>query len=122
MVNLFNHQQEQLQKEFFSIASTSGKPRGLRWTHCDWIDSWVMVHDSETDLLTMFRNINLSFEAIEGGDMEDVEAVSTVREACAVFHGQDGRWGTGGKVLFNMNPEAAAELAAAGQEIVARSK
>ena len=34
---------------------------------------------------------------------EDVAAVGTVRDACAVFHYQQGQWGTGGKALFNMN-------------------
>jgi hypothetical protein len=36
--------------------------------------------------------------------MEDVEAVSTIRDAAAVFHYRGGQWGTGGKALFNMNP------------------
>jgi hypothetical protein len=39
--------------------------------------------------------------------MEDVEAVSTIRDAAAVFHFRAGQWGTGGKALFNMNPEDA---------------
>ena len=39
--------------------------------------------------------------------MEDVEEVSTVRDAAALFHYQSGRWGTGGRALFNMNPEDA---------------
>ena len=39
--------------------------------------------------------------------MEDVAAVATVRDAAAVFHFHQGAWGTGGKALFNMNPQDA---------------
>jgi len=27
-----------------------------------------------------------------------------VRDAAAIFHFQDGRWGTGGRAMFNMDP------------------
>ena len=60
-----------------------------------------------TGLLTAFVAVNIRFEAVEGGDMEDVEAVATVRDAAALFHYNRGRWGTGGRALFNMNPEDA---------------
>ena len=55
-------------------------------------------------LLTAFVAVNIRFEAIEGGDMEDVEAVGLLRDAAALFHYQTGSWGTGGRALFNMNP------------------
>jgi hypothetical protein len=51
--------------------------------------------------------VNIRFEAVEGGDMEEVEAVSMVRDAAALFHYQHRHWGTGGRALFNMNPEDA---------------
>ena len=53
--------------------------------------------------------INIRFEAIEGGDMEGLAAVDTVRDAVALFHFHQGSWGTGGKALFNMNPQDALE-------------
>jgi hypothetical protein len=39
--------------------------------------------------------------------MEGVEAVGMVRDAAALFHYHRGRWGTGGRALFNMNPSDA---------------
>jgi hypothetical protein len=60
-------------------------------------------------LLTAFVAVNIRFEAIEGGDMEGVEAVGILRDAAAVFHYRKGLWGTGGRALFNMNPEDALE-------------
>ena len=33
--------------------------------------------------------------------MEDVAAVGNIRDAAAVFHYQNGNWGTGGRALFN---------------------
>ena len=68
----------------------------------------------DTGLLTAFVGVNIRFEAIEGGDMEEVAHVGTLREAAAVFHFQNGRWCTGGKALMNLNP-ADALIRLAGQ-------
>lgn len=106
-VNTFPMQREQLEARFFSMAASSGKPRGLRWLDCDWQSGVTFARDTESGLLTAFAAVNIRFEAIAGGDMEDVEAVDTIRDAAAVFHYQHGRWGTGGRALFNMNPQDA---------------
>lgn len=103
-VQAFRMQREQLEARFFDVAAAAGKPRGLRWLECDWLDDVRFARDTESGLLTAFVAVNIRFEAIEGGDMEDVEAVGTIRDAAAVFHYNRGRWGTGGRALFNMNP------------------
>ena len=103
----FKIQREQLEARFFDMARTQGKPRGLRWVDCDWQSEVTFARDRNTGLLTAFVAVNIYFEAIEGSDMEDVEHVSTVRDAAALFHYQNGRWGTGGRPLFNMNPHDA---------------
>jgi len=106
-VRRFRLQREQLEARFFDMARTQGKPRGLRWLDCDWQSDVTFARDLNSGLLTAFVAVNISFEAIEGGEMEDVEHVGTIREAAALFHYQHGRWGTGGRPLFNMNPEDA---------------
>ena len=106
---LFQQQRAQLQVTFLERARAIGKPRGLKWLNCDWLEAVTFARDRQSQLLTAFAGINIHFEAIEGGDMEDVAAVSTVRDAVAVFHFQNGSWGTGGKALFNMNPQEAIE-------------
>ena len=106
-LRLFRLQREQLEAKFFDLASTQGKPRDVRWLECDWQDGVTFARDRKSGLLTAFAAVNIRFEAIAGGDMEDVEAVGLFREAAAVFHYQQGRWGTGGRPLFNMNPQDA---------------
>ncbi|MEZ6124076.1 MAG: hypothetical protein R3C49_13000 [Planctomycetaceae bacterium] len=108
ILRTFDAQRQILQDQLFSIAADSGKPRGLRWKHCEWLDSRTVVRDPSNNMLTLFQAVNVSFEAIEGGDMDGVEAVSMVRDGCGVFHFHRGRWGTGGRILFNMTPEIAA--------------
>ena len=103
----FRRQRETMEAKFFELASRSGKPRGLRWVKCDWQPGVTLAREAQSGLLTAFVSIELHFEAIEGGDMEDVAAVGTVRDACAMFHYQYGQWGTGGKALFNMNADDA---------------
>jgi hypothetical protein len=105
----FKFRREMLEARFFDLASQKGKPRGLRWTQCDWKDEVRFARDVSTHLLTAFVSVEIHFEAIEGGDMEEVEAVSDVRDASALFHYQNGIWGTGGKALFNMNPSSAVQ-------------
>lgn len=108
----FRMQREQLEAKFFDLARTSGKPRGLKWLDGDWQSEVTFARACDTGLLTAFVGLHIRFEAIEGGDMEGVAAVDTVRDAAAVFHYQHGRWGTGGRVLMNMNPaEAVTRLA-----------
>lgn len=106
-VKQFRRQREQLEAKFIDLAHAIGKPRGLRWSDCDWLSAVTFARDRQTGLITAFAGINIRFEAIEGGDMEDVAAVGTVRDAVAVFHYHRGTWGTGGKALFNMNAEEA---------------
>lgn len=100
----FRVQREQLEAKFFDLASRLGKPRDLRWLDCDWQSGVTFGRDVQTGMLTAFVAVNIRFEAVEGGDMEYVEAVGLLRDAAAVFHYQNGNWGTGGRALFNMNP------------------
>lgn len=105
----FKLRRETLEAKFFSLASAAGKPRGLRWKHCDWKEPVRYVRDRSSGLLTALVSVEIHFEAIAGGGMEDVAAVGDIRDASAVFHFDNGHWGTGGKALFNMNPETAVE-------------
>ena len=108
-VQEFRVRRETLEAKFYDLAINLGKPRGLTWKTCEWKEPVTFARDRTTGLLTAFASVEISFEAIEGGGMEDVDAVGDIRDASAVFHYHDGRWGTGGKALFNMNPHLAAE-------------
>ena len=104
----FERFESDLQQDFFALASKSGKPRGLRWIACEWLDELLIVADQDRQLISAFASVNIGFEAVEGGDMEDVKAVGTIRDGSAVFHFQDDGWGSAGRVIFNMNPAQAA--------------
>jgi hypothetical protein len=108
VIRRFQKKRAALQKEFLLRASQSGRPRGLRWAECQWQDTQQLLRERLTGTLTLLIGINVQFEAIEGGDMEDVAAVSMIRDASAVFHYSGGAWKTAGRTLFNMNPESAA--------------
>lgn len=103
----FRLQREVLEARFFDLACSLGKPRDLRWVECDWQDSVTFAREKQSGLLTAFVAVNIRFEAVEGGEMEGVAAVGNIRDAAAVFHYQHGRWGTGGRALFNMNADDA---------------
>jgi len=115
---LFRFQREQLEAKFFDMAATLGKPRGLRWVHCEWQNDVSFARNKQSGLLTAFVSISIRFEAIEGSDMEDVEAVGLLREAAAVFHFKRDRWGTGGRAMFNMDSESAVSRLAGQYEPV----
>jgi hypothetical protein len=105
---LFQQEHQRLEALFFKTAAASGKPRGLRWTECQWSELIAWVREKQTGQLLALVGVTISFEAIEGGDMEGVEAVGNLRNASAVFFFQDGQWQTGGRAIFNLNPEEAA--------------
>jgi hypothetical protein len=103
----FHRQRERLEARFFEIAAASGMPRGLRWTNCDFDDDVSYARDRKSGELAALVAVTISFEAIPGGPMEDVEAVGNLRAATAVFrHGPD-RWHTDGRAVFNLNPNEA---------------
>ncbi len=111
LIRRYEMEQGHLQQEFLKKAREAGIPRGLRWTQCEWLPSRILLKDRQTSEICLLTGINVSFEAIEGGDMENVAAVSMLRDACAVFQLTTSGWETGGRALFNMNPaEAAAKL------------
>ncbi len=105
----FLQQREHLEAAFFTAAASSGKPRGLRWSNCEWESEVVFARERQTRRLAALVAVTIAFEAIEGGDMEGVEAVGNLRNASAVFFHDGGRWRTIGKAIFNLNPAEAIE-------------
>jgi hypothetical protein len=101
----FGAQREQAQRRFFEAAVASGKPRGLRWKECRFHDGQVFAVDRVSGALYALVGVTISFEAIKGGPMEDVEAVGNLRAATAVFVLQHGKWTTDGRAVFNLLPE-----------------
>lgn len=104
---LFQLQREHLEAHFLPAAAATGKPRGLRWLNCDWENDVVYARERQTGLLLALVGVIVRFEAVEGGDMEGLPAVANLRNASAVFFFHKGRWHTGGKAVFNLNPDEA---------------
>jgi hypothetical protein len=103
----FFRRREWLEARFVTLASQSGKPRGLEWVNCDFDSEVRFARDRDTGNLRALVGVTISFRAIEGGGMEDVEAVSNLRAATAVFLFENQQWTTIGRVLFNVNPDEA---------------
>jgi hypothetical protein len=106
---LFQEKRQLLQNEFLRAAGGRGKPKGLRWQQCDWEEWVVFARQRQTGELVALASLTVHFEAIEGGDMEGVAAVSLPRNATAVFYLRAGQWHTTGKVVFNLNPDETIE-------------
>ncbi|HEX6961418.1 MAG TPA: hypothetical protein VF175_06090 [Lacipirellula sp.] len=94
--------------EFLAAATATGKPRGLRWKAVELAGPPTFAADPRGSLYALVA-ATISFEAIEGGGMEDVEAVGNLRSATAVFAHRNGRWTTDGRVIFNLEPAEAIE-------------
>ncbi len=115
----FHLRREQLEAKFFTLAGNSGKPRGLRWTDCQFSNDVTYAKDRRTGLISAFVAVEIRFEAIAGGGMEEVEAVSNVRAATAVFNlNERGQWTTDGRAIFNLNPSEAISYYQANLELV----
>lgn len=103
-VAAFDAQRPALEAEFLVAAGATGKPRGLRWTGARLDGPATFAVDRVSAELYALVSATVSFEAIEGGGMEEVEAVSNLRAATAVFVHRDGRWTTDGRAVFNLDP------------------
>jgi hypothetical protein len=104
---MFKLQRERLEAEFLRAAAASGKPRGLRWSECQWDDQIEFVRERRSGQIAALVGVTIRFEAIEGGDMEGLAAVGNLRNASAVFFFDRGQWHTVGKAVFNLNPDEA---------------
>lgn len=118
LVRRFDGVKESMFEQFFDAAAVAGTPRGLRWVRCDWLPERALLKDKATGQFNLLVGVNISFAAIEGGDMENVAAVSMIRDACAVFQWNDGAWQTSGKALFNMSPADATPRLGSSYELV----
>ena len=105
----FRVRREWLEARFVDLASDSGKPRGLRWVDCQFDNDITYARDRATRDLSALVAITIRFEAIEGGSMEEVEAVGNLRYATAVFRYTGRQWSTDGRAIFNLNPTEAIE-------------
>lgn len=100
----FQRRREWLEARFLTRAGESGKPRGLRWANCEFDDDVAFARDRRTGRPRALVAVTISFEAIPGGGMEDVEAVSNLRAATVVFRLDGAEWETDGNACFNLSP------------------
>jgi len=105
----FEEQKAALPAKFLLAATATGRPRGLRWRTCDLHDDSLFARDRVTGELYALVGTTVSFEAIAGGDMEEVEAVGNLRWATAIFVYRQGEWSTDGQAVFNLEPAQALE-------------
>jgi hypothetical protein len=104
----FHRMREQLEAKFLQRAGLTGKPRGLRWADCEFEDDVTYARDRQTGRLSAFVAVCIKFEAIEGGGMEEVEAVANHKYGTAVFYWDPKHhWTTEGRAIFNLAPREA---------------
>ena len=115
----FHRQRERLEARFVTLAARSGKPRGLEWVRCDFEDDVIYARHRQSGELSAFVGVTIGFEAIEGGGMEEVEAVGNARAATAVFRVEGDNWATDGRALFNLSPAEAVAFYQDNLEFVA---
>lgn len=101
---LFEEHRESLRGEFLAAAEATGKPRGLRWVGLEWGPALELARDRNGGEWVALASVTLSFEAVEGGDMEGVEAVGNLRDASALFVLRGGQWRATGRTMFNLGP------------------
>ena len=70
--------------------------RAVEWKKCDLQNGVLLAHDRGTRELVALVGVTISFDAIAGGGMEDVEAVGNLRAATAVFDWKGGGWTNSG--------------------------
>src|SRR5262245_61306795 len=100
----FVRDRDEIQAAFLKAAAATGKPRGLVWKQSAFQDGVTLAHDRATHEIVGLVPVTISFEAIEGGGMEDVEAVANLRAATAVLIWKNGLWTTQGRAVFNLEP------------------
>ena len=104
---LFHRRREWLEARFLTLASQSGKPRGLAWVDCEFQDEVAFARDRTTGELRALVGVTIRFKAVDGGGLEDNPNVNNLRAATAVFRMERLTWATDGRAIFNLNPAEA---------------
>ncbi len=97
---------ESLGEAFRVAAQATGKPRGLAWKRVSLGPRHAIAIDRSGCLVALVE-AEIAFEAIAGGGMEEVAAVSNLRSGTALFQYMDGQWTTEGRTVFNHTPDEA---------------
>lgn len=105
----FAARRNDLALEFLVAAAATGKPRGLRWKACDLGQQVRFAVDRANGELLALVLATVSFDAVAGGAMEDVEAVGNLRTVTAIFIHRGGDWTTDGRAVFNLEPDEVVE-------------
>ena len=100
----FQRQREHVEARSVQLAGASGRPRGLRWVDVDFGNAVQFARDRHSGQLQALVAVTIGFEAIEGGGMEEVEAVGNLRAGTAIFFYGPDRWDTHGRAIFNLEP------------------
>jgi hypothetical protein len=101
----FLQQREHLEADFFAAASTTGKPRGLRWLGCEWGDPLLLVRERQSGRLAALAAVTIRFEAVAGSDMEGWAAATLPRNGSAYFVHDGKRWHATSKAILNLTPD-----------------
>ena len=96
-----------LTEKFLAAANATGKPRGLRWISCELQGQPIFATNEATNETFGLNGATIGFEAIPGGDMEEVEAVGDIRYVTAIFQYRNDEWQTDGRAIFNLEPAQA---------------
>lgn len=104
----FGLQRERLAGHFLIAANSAGKPRGLHWAEAKMNGDLLLVRDRQTRKFSGLVSMDIRFEPVADGDMQECEPAKVPRTITAVFHFRRGEWITEGRALFNMTPEQAA--------------
>jgi hypothetical protein len=102
-------QQKNLSELFLQAANATGKPRGLRWKICELVGQPLFARDKKSGEILGLNGASIGFEAIPGGDMEEVEAVGDIRYVTVVFVYREGKWQADGRAIMNLEPAQALE-------------
>jgi hypothetical protein len=105
----FVRDRAKLESLFFEKAAASGKPRGLAWKSCAFQNGVLLARDRANGEVVGLVGVTIGFEAVEGGGMEEVEAVANLRAATALFTWNSGDWTTAGRAVFNLEPREVIE-------------
>ncbi|MCA9041661.1 MAG: hypothetical protein KDA65_15015, partial [Planctomycetaceae bacterium] len=103
-IRQFGYQREHLEARFSELALAQNTPHDFRSIECDWKSEVSFARDRMTGCIHALVSVDIIL--VPAG-----EALHTPlrKKAVAVFHFQNGAWGTRGVALFNQTPADAVE-------------
>ncbi|MCS7021822.1 MAG: hypothetical protein NZ703_12635 [Gemmataceae bacterium] len=104
----FRLQRQRLEEMVLQQASSTGKPRGLKWHRCQFVGEPLWLLEGTNRHVAALVPLTIQFEPAGDAEAWEGHPVHEPRHGVVILLFHQGDWTVAGRVLFNISAQQAA--------------